>query len=298
MSTLSKLAHSFLPEIFYNAIWGDDDYSNQPAYFLGEEHVNAIKDIVRIRSESIEKQGLSFEDLVSDLKIIDSYIWGDSSHVSPGQMKAFREAQIQIIKEGSEAQRREFLDGVYNVFKSSRIGPIDLSRFDERPAYEKWIGESQKKFAALMVQVRDDNSLLLDHSVKITRSHRMNDPHSVRSDLTRDVVDVIQRTILLPESIIKARGELDKGFGKLYGMMTGALKVSGYSGEEFDREFVRYADQLTATLNSIEGSRAQPDDHLKWNERIDAVEELVEVIRRKQDAIMYPQADVGRAHDR
>lgn len=270
MGVLSSLKGLLLKRFRKSAELGGLDL---PKHFLTPEHFDAIDRVIRFRREAITKQGKSFKDLEGDLEILQTPIFGDVGDAENG-----REESLASLKRASVDEKRDFLKGVYHVFNHGK--------FDQKPAFAKWVTTGNAQFGTLMAPVRADQELLSSHSISIMASHVLDDPKSDQSTLIRDVIELIGAVNGVVEATAGARTELNKGFGRIFKIQTDTGRVLSYDGDEFEAEFDRYVDGLIERVDKIQGSKANPADHMKWTERLKEAESLVAAIREAQNSML------------
>jgi len=275
---LPKLIAGILPRYFLGKALGDAP--NQPDYFLKPEHFEAIDKIISARRVSIKKQGQSFDDLTGDVTILEANVFGDVSDIGDDDIAGTKKQALEALKTAPEKDQRAFLQTIYNTFNHGR--------FDEKPAFEKWVSGANSRFAAIMGEVRAAQELLSQHSVSLMTSHSLKEPSSIRSMHTKDVIEVAGMTNGFVVAMSNTRNELDKGFGRLFKIKTDAARVAAVNGGEFPQAFEEYVDGLEARLGAIHGSKATPEDHLKWEDRLSAAETLIAKIQSRQLDISSP----------
>ena len=254
-----------------------------PDYFLTPEHVEAIQTIIKLRKDSIVKQGKSFDDLASDVGIFQYALFGENDIRDNKEPKTHMEEICEGLKSLSVEDKKQFLQQVYNAFNN---GPLD-----EKPAYAKWVTKGNVEFEKIMLRVNEYNEMLSRHSLKIVGKHKMKDPNSERSAHIRDIVNLVGNTARFTSSMRKARMELDVGFGRLFTLTTDAANIAPFDGEEFERAFDEYIDALPDRIMRIKLSHATAERKQEWAQKLDDAEDLLGQVIERQSAVNYePEA--------
>ncbi len=203
-----------------------------------------------------------------------SRYFGDLSEEPNGGDFDEKKKSSDVLKNCSEDDKRLILHNIYNLFNHGRA--------DQKPAFAKWVTSGHASYSKLIGQLRDKQELLSRFSVSIVGSHHMKDPNSERSEHIRDVIELIGLTDGFVRSIEKARLELDTGFGRLFKLTTDASDVAAYEGDAFEEKFGAYADDFVSRLQQTYGSKATPEDHEKWYQRLGRAEDLFQCVRDRQ----------------
>ena len=217
--TLSSLVPGWLPPLFKSA--AVFSASNQPSYFLTEEHFEAVDRILKFRRDAIKRQGGSFKDLEIDLDILKPRVFGDAAFekqpedAEPDSLDTKprdpRVSYLSHLKDAAQPEKRAYLHGIYTLFNHGS--------WDQKPAFEKWVTSENAQYVERLNPIRQDEALLANHTVGITTSNTSIQPGSKQSELVLNIHELVRLTSRSVQSTAGARTELYKGFGRIYELM-------------------------------------------------------------------------------